>query len=66
VYELGPGGVPGVGDDVPLLLPQCRAGHQAGGRGGASLQPIACLEYLILILTHISDNKKIEKLKTQI
>ncbi len=37
VYELGPGGVPGVGDDVPLLLTQCRAGHQAGG-GGASLQ----------------------------
>ncbi len=44
VSELGPGGVPGVGDDVPLLLTQCRAGHQAGG-GGASLQPIACLEY---------------------
>ncbi len=62
VYELGPGGVPGVGYDVPLLLTQCRAGHQAGG-GGASLQPTACLEYLIRIRiqTLISDDQKYKK-----
>ncbi len=61
LYELGPGGVPGVGDDVPLLLTQCRAGHQAGG-GGASLQPIECVEYRngirIRIQTLISDEQK--------